>query len=253
MQSHSLTGCSSSAKRYKVIACKVLAREFYLCACRCPNIIDIQLMPQQLHDTPDLLHSAVQTAIDAAESEDWKYDALLLGYGLCSNGTAGLHSNHTPLVLPRAHDCATLFLGDKARYRSLFDACGGGVYWFTAGWMETSVMPGPERERRLLKEYTKRFGEDNAAYLVEMERAWSTEYKAAYYTEWPSLKNPGYTDYMKQTGALYGWKTEIVTGSDSLLHDMLAGNWDHERFLVVEPQQKIAPSFEEATIVKAVK
>ena len=39
------------------------------------------------------------------------------------------------LVVPRAHDCITLFLGSKERYLDYFQT-HPGVYFKTSGWIE---------------------------------------------------------------------------------------------------------------------
>ncbi len=246
-----IEGRSSKAKHFKVIACKVLARELYQIAAQSDAIVDIELVEQQLHNTPEWLHESVQNAIDAAEASNESYDAILLAYGLCSNGTVGLQSAKTPLVIPRAHDCTALFLGSKERYRTLFDEANGGIYWFTPGWVECCIMPGPEREAKLLETYTEKFGEDNAEYLVEMERGWAKEYKRAFYVEWPSIRRPHYIDMMREGAEVYGWESDVIEGSDTLLEAFLSGHWDEERFLVIQPGQSIQPSYSEVTIVKA--
>jgi hypothetical protein len=70
-----------------------MQREAYLCASGSGNIIDIVLMPQGLHDTPDVLRSEVQKELDKTTDGSGKpYDAILLGYCLCSNGVCGTHS-----------------------------------------------------------------------------------------------------------------------------------------------------------------
>jgi hypothetical protein len=60
-----------------------------------------------LHPRPEGLTAALQTAIDASPG----YDAILLGYGLCSGGVVGLRATHGRLVLPRADHCIAMFLG----------------------------------------------------------------------------------------------------------------------------------------------
>ena len=57
----------------------------------------------------------VVAAVDAA-----KYDAIILGYTLCSNGVVGLSAGSESPV-PR-HDCITLFLGGEERYLNYFRA-----------------------------------------------------------------------------------------------------------------------------------
>ena len=84
--------------RLKVIACKVLFREISLLAAHNPNFVDITWMRQGYHQTPDLLRKTVQEQIDRIDAGDdpctcnngmGEFDAILIGYGLCSNGIAG--------------------------------------------------------------------------------------------------------------------------------------------------------------------
>ena len=140
------------------IICKVLQREAYLCAAQSPNTIDIVLVPQGLHNEPDKLRLAVQEALKAeTDPRGRKYDASLLGYGLCSNGIAGLQAG-IPIIVPRAHDCITLLLGSKEKYREYFDS-HPGVYWYSSGWIEHSLQPGRERVELLLQTYREKYGE----------------------------------------------------------------------------------------------
>ena len=41
---------------------------------------------------------------------------MVLAYGLCGGVTAGLHAGSITLVIPRAHDFITIFLGSRDRY-----------------------------------------------------------------------------------------------------------------------------------------
>ena len=77
-------------------------------------------LPKGLHDLgSDRMRSRVQEAIDGVKASD--YDAILMGYGLCNNGLAGIVARHIPIVLPRAHDCITLFMGSRERYITYFN------------------------------------------------------------------------------------------------------------------------------------
>ena len=104
--------------RLKIIACEVLFREICLGAAYSANIISIEFLKRGLHDNPDLLRSDVQKKID--ETDESIYEGILLGYGLCSNGTVGIQARGIPLVVPRAHDCVTFFLGSKEKYKKHF-------------------------------------------------------------------------------------------------------------------------------------
>ena len=92
----------------------MLARPLYYLAATSPNIIDIQLVKRSLHDEPNRMRSKLQKKIDLMDNYD--YDAVLLGYGLCGNGTVGLQARSLPLIIPRVHDCITLLLGNPNRY-----------------------------------------------------------------------------------------------------------------------------------------
>jgi len=50
--------------RLQFISCKVMQREAYFCAARSKNVVDVVLMEQGLHDTPDELRNQVQKALD---------------------------------------------------------------------------------------------------------------------------------------------------------------------------------------------
>jgi len=115
--------------RLKMISCEVLARQVYYLAAFSPHVVDVELVAKGLHNEPDTLRAALQRSLDAAAPG--KYDAILLGYGLCSNSIAGLSCAHTQLVVPRAHDCITLYLGSAERYAEEFRA-NPGTYWYTA-------------------------------------------------------------------------------------------------------------------------
>ena len=151
--------------RLQLIVCKVLQREAYYCAARSKNVVDIVLMEQGLHDEPDRLRKQVQNALQRTDDIQGRpYDASLLGYALCSNGTVGL-SAQIPIVIPRGHDCITLLLGSKDQYQQYFDS-HRGVYWYSPGWIESGKQPSRQRYQQLLEEYKQKYGPDNAQYLV---------------------------------------------------------------------------------------
>ena len=240
----------------KLIACKVLFREISLIAADLSHIIDVTYISREFHNTPEKLRELLQAEIDAVESgndirtmntQTHPLDAILLGYGLCSNSIVGLKSRKYPLVVPRAHDCVTLLLGSKERYREYFNA-HKGVYWYTKGWIDNSPMPSKERYKTAYASYVERFGEDNADYLMEMEQGWMKEYNWAAFVDWPRFDNTAAQQYTKDCADFLGWSYDCLTGSDSLLRDFLCGEWDHERFLVIQPGQEIQPSYDESIV-----
>ncbi len=102
--------------RLKCLSCEALARMVYLCAAQSPHLVDVEMFKLGLHNRPGDLRERLQAAVDAVPAGE--YDAIVLGYGVCGQATVGLAARHTPLVIPRAHDCITLYLGDRQRLRT---------------------------------------------------------------------------------------------------------------------------------------
>ena len=159
-------------KRMKLICCDVLFRMACRAAAGSKNIIDMEFTRLQSHNEPDLLRNEIQGLIDKADAEG-VYEAVLLGYGLCGNSAAGLVARGRPLVIPRAHDCCTLFLGSRANFKDKFgDRLS--AQWSSHGYLErnheyaggTDINKslGLDRDYAALVE---QYGEDNAEYIWE--------------------------------------------------------------------------------------
>ncbi len=236
--------------RFQFIVCKVMQKEAYFCAARSKNIVDVVLMPQGLHQEPTKLRDEVQKALDrTADLQNKPYDASLLGYGLCSNGIAGLAAK-IPVVVPRGHDCITLLLGSKEKYQEYFES-HRGVYWFSPGWIETNNQPGKERYEQTLREYIEKYGEDNARYLMEAEQNWMKEYCWATYIDWGLSDSEECKKYTKRCAEFLGWNYDELKGDSSLMQRLVDGRWDTSEFLIVRPGEKIAEDLTSAGIIKA--
>jgi Protein of unknown function (DUF1638) len=227
-----------------------MQREAYFCAARSANVVDVVLMEQGLHDEPQRLRTEVQKALDnTCDIQGRPYDASLLGYGLCSNGIVGL-SAKIPIVVPRGHDCITLLLGSKDRYQQYFDS-HRGVYWYSAGWIESGKQPSRERYERLLREYKEKFGDDNAQYLMEVEQDWIRQYNWATYIDWGLARSDEYRDYTKRCAEFLKWSYDELQGDPSLMQKFVDGRWDDGEFLLVKPGQQIGEDLTSAGIIKA--
>ena len=233
----------NGGRRFHVIACHVLWRELCRFASESGNVFTFSFLKQGLHNTPDILRRELQAGIDGAPEE---CDAVLIGYGLCSNGAAGIRARNKPLVFMRGHDCITFLLGSKELYREYFDA-NPGTYWYSAGWLETTLMPGPDRERKLREYYEKTFGADNAAFLMESELGWIRNYSRAAYIETGAAGEAGEAacrEYSRECARALKWDFRVFKGRMDLIRGFLEGRWPESDFLTVEPGRETAASYD---------
>lgn len=233
-------------KKFHVISCHVLWRELCFYAATAPHLFTFKFLQQGLHDTPARLRSELQQAIDETSAE---CDAILIGYGLCSNGIEGIQARNTKLVIMRGHDCITFFLGSKERYQEQFENFPG-TYWYTPGWIETSEMPGEHRYQKYLQYYLEKYGEENAHYLMEMEQSWIKNYSRAGYVDLGFFDTQKYQQFTRDCADWLGWKFHSQQGNPRLIQNFLQGNWDAEAFLVVEPGETIIAAYDQRVIDK---
>ena len=246
------------AKRLHAIACDILARPVYLCAARSPHVVDVTLFRRGLHDDPPDLRSQLQGAIDATPPG---YDAVVLGYGLCGGATAGIEARDVPVILPRAHDCITLFLGSRERYDAETRS-DGATYWYVADQLERldGNRSGPagagfasdtEEELAAVRaEYVEKYGEDNADYLMEVMGAWRAHYSRGAFVAMGVGDDDAASAIAREQADRRGWAFERVEGSLVLLRRLIDGDWNDD-VLVLQPGERLAMSYDDG-VVKAV-
>jgi len=278
------------------LTCEVLARPVYLCAARSPHVVDVHLNRRGLHDDPPNLRAILQGEIDAAggvvraratgaaggrsvapgaarapssagapssdlspSSASGPYDAIVLAYGLCGAATAGLQAASIPVVVPRAHDCITLFLGSRDRYTAEFTG-HPGTYWYVQDFVERSDEGGAfagmgavsdAEARAIYGEYVAKYGEDNAAYLMEALGGWSSHYDRAAFVDMAIAGASASAEVearARDDAARRGWAFEKLAGELILVRRLLDGDWDPEDFLVLQAGERLAMSYDAAVI-----
>ena len=132
-----------SSPRIALITCRVFEAEVAKHGGEAPHIALTRFLEVGLHDQPLNLRESLQVEIDALDSRN-DFEAIVLLYGLCGRGTSGLKAGRHPLVIPRGHDCITLFMGSKEKFASQ-QASSPDSYYYTPGWMQANRTPGPAR------------------------------------------------------------------------------------------------------------
>jgi hypothetical protein len=239
--------------KLKCLGCDALARIVYFCAAQSPHIVDVELFRLGLHIQPSDLRSRLQEQIDAANGQE--YDTIVLAYGLCGQATAGLTARDIPIVIPRAHDCISLFLGSRERYQDQFEN-KPGTYWYVQDYIERADTKGTALSlgsavgvdmQAVYDEYVQKYGKDNADYLMEVMGAWQSHYKRAVYIDMGIGNGSTAEQQAQHEAARRGWTYEQMTGDFCLIRRLLAGDWDAD-FLRLEPGQQITMTYDDQVI-----
>jgi hypothetical protein len=238
----------------KVIACEVAVREFCFTAAKSTNIVELEFVTQGYHDTPAKGREELQRRIDAVPAN--KYDAVVLGYGLCSNIVTGLVTQHTRLVIPRAHDCITFFLGSKERYQELFDK-NPGTYYYTSGWIECvrrrcsagqlgvgMMFPAQGGVSPAYEQWVQKYGEEKARYLLEVMGEWTASYSRGALIDYDFTKPLKLREQVQKLCAERGWDFAEFEGDLGLFQRLVDGDWREAEVVIVNPGEKVVTAFD---------
>jgi hypothetical protein len=241
----------------KIIACKVLWRELSLLTATSRHYCDATFISQGLHARPEGLRGILQAEIDAVESGGdirtgyppcgRPFDAILLGYALCSGSAEGLRSSRIPLVLPRAHDCVALLLGSRERYGELFFA-RSGTFWNSVGWSECGFMPDREHRDAAYAKFLEKRGAAAADRLIRADERWKEGYSRLAYIEWEALRDERCEGRCRRCAEYNGWAFEILRGDSGLLRRFVGGEWGDGEFLVAPPGRAVVQTYDERIV-----
>lgn len=233
--------------RIKLIACGVFRTDIAKLSSRSGGRenLDIVYLEGGLHAEPHRLRESLQQEIDSSEG----YDKIVLLYGLCGTGSAGIKAGSVPIAIPKVHDCIALFLGSDAAYAEQFRRTPG-TYYISAGWFEEQVQPKGRRDEQpetdpirlsqadaapeLLAE---RYGDENAEAILEFTHSWKRNYKRAVFIDTGAGDRERYRQYVEAMGNEFGWQTETLQGSSRLIERALDATEEDEEILIIHPGQ----------------
>ena len=232
-----------------LIACGVLLRELSDAIVRSPHLIDAQFLAPVLHDTgAKAMRKHIQDAIDGAEGKS--YDAIVLGYALCGNGLAGICARSLPLVLPRAHDCITLLMGSRHKYKEYFNA-NPGAYFRSIGWVERAEELAEQAAgigmNSSLEALIEKYGEEAGRYLHAELTSYTRSYSKLTFIQTGLEVDDSFRQRAQDEAEKKGWKFEDFTGSTALIRRLTSGDWKDD-FLVVPPGYRIVASYDDGIV-----
>ncbi len=236
--------------KLKIIGCGVFEPYITHLQSASENEIDFEELDAGLHARPNDLRLLIQQKIDATSKDDG-YDAIVLFYGLCGRGTAGLTTRDVSVVIPKAHDCITLFMGSQEKYLREFNAHPGTIY-HTLGWIEKKINAKNREIGELYNNFdlegyenhpefsrlSSAYGSDNAGYILAFFDRWKKNYTRAAYIDMGVPGETKLTAFTSEIAKALDWKHEVLKGDMDLLEDLLKGDWHDNRILIVPPNAK---------------
>jgi hypothetical protein len=243
----------------KLIACNVFQREVCWCLSQSPHVIDVEFTEVGQHVRSEALRALIQTAIDAAETGGKAYDAILLLFGLCGNTTIGLHARKTRLVIPRAHDCATILLGSRAQFEKHFKDAPSTPFssagYFERGEFFLRVADGISTVQygNSYAALVDHYGEEKARYVWEALHppALQSETDRAVFIELPQTAALGHAAKFREKAEAEGKQYTCLQGDIRLIRNLLFGQWDTEEYLIVPPGHKTLGVYDWSEIIRA--
>ncbi|MCL2046523.1 MAG: DUF1638 domain-containing protein [Oscillospiraceae bacterium] len=200
----------------------------------------IHMDPKTLNET---LMKTIENSLNASNR---KYDALILGFGLCGNAAVGL-SCSIPMIIPRVHDCCTVHMGSKERFLEVFGN-SFSARWCSTGYYERGRLNAigfsdleqlsNHKTTEEYRAYLETYDEETADYIWETLHPKMDEIESVY-IEIDGFEYSNTKELYKADMEGADVKLKTVKGDITMLRDLINGNWNNERFLTVPPNKKI--------------
>jgi hypothetical protein len=229
--------------RRHLIACEVFRPELERPAGAAGPDLSIAWMRRHLHDKGPRMLGDIQAAVDAAPAEA---GTVLLAYGRCGNGLAGLRSGGRTLVCYRSHDCIPVLIGDRARHAAAV-AEEPGTCWLSPGWaagLDLGRLPAAAGTAFDASDpqWARLVARRGEAVAREAWAAWieaSAKYRRVAWVA--TLDDPAGEAAVQRAAAGHGLAFTRIAGDPAWVRALLDGPWDDDRFVVVPPGHRLAP------------
>jgi hypothetical protein len=208
----------------KLIACATVIEEMLPFM---PRDLDYVVLDFGLHSNPDQLRQALQREIDSCGSAT---ETVLLGFGLCAKAAVGLQTGNRTIVIPKADDCITIFLGSEDHYRQQQRNEPGTLY-LTKGWIESGT---PLDEQRNLME--RKYGKERAEFLF---KKMLQGYKRLAFINTGNYELERYRIRSQEIARRLDLRYEEIEGDSTLAIKLLSGLWDDD-FVVAPPGHTVS-------------
>ncbi len=211
-----------------LIACSMMEDEINSVLKQSNITIPIVWMDRGFHNTPEKLNLKLQNQIDQLQDQD----EILLAFGLCGNGTEGIYSQNTKLILPRFDDCINLLLCTGQRTSRALTQTDS--LYLTRGW--TLDKEAILQQYEIIKE---QYDEEMCDIIFETMYG---HYHTVTVIDTGCYDTAPVLDYADKAAKLLDFQVKTCPGSNQILYHLLTGNWD-KNFIVLQPGEKISSMY----------
>jgi hypothetical protein len=193
-----------------IIACKIFQN---LIESHLPQDLagKLTFLDYGLHRVPKQLRASVQAEIDALPQAS----LVVLGYGLCGNGLAGIHAGIHTLLIPRTDDCIAILLGSYISYLQQFQE-HPGTYYLTKGWLESGSNPLKE-----FLELKEKYGEQEATWMMDTQYQHYNRVALVAHTQKDLDAYRAQAQEVADYCSRWGMEYEEILGSDRYVRDLV--------------------------------
>ncbi len=208
----------------KIIACATVIEEIkpFL-----PNDIECREMEPGLHLHSDKLKNELQDIIDKITADT---ATIILGYGLCSKAVIGLKAENSTLIIPRADDCVSMFLGSQEAYRDQLKK-EPGTYFLSRGWIRAGIT--------LIEEFKRTESRLGKRVAEMVKKRMLQGYKRLAYIDMGHDDQERYREFAQRAAEELGLYYEEINGTTELIKQIPKGPWD-DKFIVAQPGHVIS-------------
>ena len=214
----------SSIIKRKLICCRALS---HLIEPMLDPHVERVILPIRLHLNQHNLNKSLQEEIFRIEEDQCD---ILLGYGLCGRGVEGVMSRKSRLIIPKVDDCVGAILGSKSRHHGILNE-NAGTFFLEPEWIDTDV----DVFAQCLKGLDK-IPEEYRKDIVDMAlKHYSRLVLIEHNPDKASFASARCSALAKQ----YHLEFVQLQSDLTLLKDFAGGRIDPDRFIIVEPGQKV--------------
>jgi Protein of unknown function (DUF1638). len=204
----------------KIIACEVMKEE--ILSMGSIKDVEFEFVSMDFHLYPKKLKVELQNIIDRSNG----YNRIILAFGLCGGASNGLKANDSTLIIPKVHDCISVFLYDSTKCVCDFKK-EKGTFYLSSGWMIT--------EKSILSDHKKileKYGEKKAFSIL---KRMYEDYKKVLFIKTGSSSENEVIAQSKEIANLFDAKYEIIKGKTDFIEKILKGPWDDKNFINIAP------------------